>query len=124
MSDMALAALFVNRVRRRLILFHPAKLAHGPTAVPDFCHMADPVTLELHHINMISISASAGGRTGATLAGMCGRKDAVSADVLPFLIGCEGFKLIAAVGHELEQPLHPFGVVAQCADLGERLHLR
>lgn len=60
MSDMALAAVFVNRIRRQLILIHPAKLTHGPTGVPDFCHMTDPVTLELHHINMLLLVAGQG----------------------------------------------------------------
>ena len=82
--------------------------------MPNLRHVADLVSGELHHIDVIRARLFAGRLTWTTGAGMRTREDTVGSDVVSLDISGKGFHLIAAIRHNRHQSLHPIGVFRKC----------
>jgi len=102
----------------------PTEFLHSPRCIPYLSHMPDFITIELHNVDVIARRPLAGGRAGATLAGMRAREHGVGADALPVIVGGKRLDLISRVGHERQKSLHPFCVLFQALHVSERLRLR
>src|SRR5258708_15156653 len=101
----------------------PAEFLYCKTRVPDFRHLTDLTSTELHYVDVVRNSLFPGWLAGATGTGMGARKDGISSDVVTFSVGSEGFQLVASVRHEAHQTLHPIGVFSKRLHTGERFSL-
>jgi hypothetical protein len=57
--------------------------------------MPDFIAIELHYVDVIGCSLLAGGRAGASLAGMRAGEYGVGTDVLSFIVGGKRLDLIS-----------------------------
>ena len=88
--------------------------------MPNLRHVAELVSGKLHHIDVIRARLFAGRLTWTAGASMRTREDTVGSDVVSLGISGKGFHLIATVGHNRHQSLHPIGVFRKCFDICER----
>src|SRR5216683_650202 len=100
----------------------PTQFLQSPAGIPDLGHVPDLVAVELHRIDVVRFGALAG-RRRATLSGMRAGEYRKGRDVVSFGIHGERLQVVAAVGHDFHQALHPVGVLLERADLSQRLGL-
>jgi hypothetical protein len=102
---------------------NPPEFLHGESSMPNLRHVPDLIPVELHHIHIVCLHPLAGWWTGATLASMHTREDAVRTDTLALIIRGKGLEFIASVRDKRQQALHPVCLLLQGPHVSKRLSL-
>src|SRR4051812_12670979 len=92
--------------------------------MPNLCQVANTVALEVHDVDVVRLRALPGRRDGTAVAGVGAGEHGVRDDVVPLLVGRERLQLVAAVGQDRQEALHPICVLLQGVDVLEWLGLR
>lgn len=101
----------------------PAEILHREAGVPYLGHVNDLVTLELHDIDVVGARATARRRNRAAGARMGSMEDAVGSNVVPGGVCGERLHLVASVGQNRQNTLHPVRVLCERLYVEQRLSL-
>ena len=106
----------------RLIL-RPTKLLQAYGVVPDLGHMSNPITLEIHHVDVVCRDRFTGRFTGSARSGLSAVKHRECRNAVGLLILCETLQFIVAIRDGRQQVLHPLSVSFKGTYLGQRTGL-
>src|SRR5215470_1005361 len=103
---------------------NPSQSFHRQTRVPDLCHVADLVSIKIHHVHVIRFHTLARWWARSTFAGVRAGEDAVSTDTLTLFVGGKRLQLVSSIWNEGQHSLHPVCVLLQRAYVCKRFGLR